>query len=28
VSPGRERPRTATLVWVLAPLGFLIGRRR
>jgi hypothetical protein len=28
VSPGRERPRVATLVWVLAPLGFLIGRRR
>jgi len=28
VSPGRERPRAATIVWVLAPLGFLIGRRR
>jgi hypothetical protein len=28
VSPGRERPRAATVVWVLAPLGFLIGRRR
>jgi len=28
VSPGRERPRPATIVWVLAPLGFLIGRRR
>ena len=28
VSPGRERPRGATIVWVLAPLGFLLGRRR
>jgi hypothetical protein len=28
VSPGRERPRDATIVWVLAPLGFLLGRRR
>ena len=28
VSPGRERPRDATIVWVLAPLVFLIGRRR
>jgi hypothetical protein len=28
VAPGRQRPRSATLVWVLAPLGFLIGRRR
>ena len=28
VSPGREHPRAATIVWVLAPLGFLMGRRR
>jgi hypothetical protein len=28
MAPGRERPRAATIVWVLAPLGFLIGRRR
>lgn len=28
VAPGRERPRAATIAWVLAPLGFLIGRRR
>src|SRR6185437_15028805 len=28
VAPGRERPRAATVVWVLAPLGFLVGRRR
>jgi hypothetical protein len=28
VAPGRERSRPSTLVWVLAPLGFLVGRRR
>ncbi|HVZ86518.1 MAG TPA: hypothetical protein VHG72_06095, partial [Polyangia bacterium] len=28
VAPGRERPRRVTLVWVLAPLGYLVGRRR
>jgi hypothetical protein len=28
VAPGRERSRPSTLVWVMAPLGFLIGRRR
>ena len=27
-APGRERPRDVDIVWVLAPLGFLIGRRR
>ena len=28
LSPGRGRPRATTLVWVLAPLGYLVGRRR
>ena len=28
LSPGRSRPRATTLVWVLAPLGYLVGRRR
>ena len=28
VAPGRERPRDATIVWVLSPLVFLLGRRR
>jgi hypothetical protein len=28
VAPGRDRSRPSTLVWVLMPLGFLVGRRR
>lgn len=28
VAPGRGKARASTLVWVLAPLGYLVGRRR